>query len=293
MEIRQHTSVNRPSGGHPSSAAQPSPAPAPSSRASSPRRSLRRYGDDAQTGHPLPHVSPATTTRIPPQPTPLSQSLRRTLQTHSGAGFSKLLASLDATRQPRACSHRLSFVRPAKPVGSAAARIVPSMHDAWWGQKAAHAVAAKRQLARSLMSVKATAGFKSLLMVRGGGRGETRGDGDPDGGGGRGAGLNRSDGGGGGGGGGVLAAAVEPVMRVTDVDLTAHREHVRTLRARLKPAYEAAEVAAQALAEKADEMWEAACEELAAARVGEHPEAREYSLLTKIKRPTRVNPQLL
>jgi hypothetical protein len=80
------------------------------------------------------------------------------------------------------------------------------------------------------------------------------------------------------------------VMRIEEAEVEAHREHVWKLWDKLKPAQEAAELATQALAEKADELWQAAYEEIVAARVGEggRPEDKEYYDLTKIKRPTRT-----
>lgn len=212
----------------------------------------------------------------------LAKSLKGELSARSGAGFSKVLASLDGRTTARACSHRLNFVRAAHPVGSrAATRAVPSMRDAWWATKAANAAASKRQMTNNtLMSVTAATKFSKLLLNRGGGM--TQGGGGDD--------DANAGGGMSPGGGGEGAYVVEPVMRIEEAEVEAHREHVWKLWDKLKPAQEAAELATQALAEKADELWQAAYEEIVAARVGEggRPEDKEYYDLTKIKRPTRT-----
>ena len=211
----------------------------------------------------------------------LSRSLKGELDARSGAGFSKVLSTLDASTQPRACSHRLNFVRPARDAGSSGRtkKSVP-LKDAWWANKAAEAAASKREMMTSLMSVKAAQKF-TKLRVRDG-TGEEGGDSGKR----SSPGRNPTSP----GAGGTTAGAyhVEEVVKITDEEIEAQREFVWNLWEKMKPAHKAAELATEMLGETADKLWNAAYEELAAARVGERSEDKEYYDLAKIVRPSRT-----
>ena len=209
-------------------------------------------------------------------PNDLSRALQGTLRSSSGAGFSKTLMSLDAQTKPRACAHRLNVVRPPKSVGFGARVAPPSMRDAWWGMRAAQAAASRRAVASTMVTVKAASKFSKLLAGKEGGKsaGEEKDrSGSPR--------SPRSPRAGG-------AYGVERVVRVTEEEVEAQREHVWALWEKVQPAREAAYAGAQALAEKADELWEETCRTLTAVRVGDRPEDKEFYELTKIQRPTRT-----